>query len=421
MLALDNGDAIRGTGSVASKLDFTIHGLVGTVATQLADGQAANSETDMYLAGTAGIVVTAITVVNTDTSARTIDIYLKPSGGTSRRIIPKALSLAAGYSLVFDGQKIQVLDTSGQIQYSISRALGDLSNVTLAGEADHDMLYYDNATSLWKNTTPATILAQLSGQAGIAFDWGGQNLTNLGSIAAFTLAGKLTAGAVEIESSAFDINGGTIAAVTLDGTITLNGQDLDAGSGNLQVKTSGNYGGILITSTATGAYGVRIRRYMNSSSPAVNDSVSLDWYTGKNDAGQDVEYHHRYTWIDNVGDGSEGCRLQWDLMNGGAIHTAMKLSAAGQVSGDLAYAEFDKWDDKAVVLQKDVPEELRKIGIAEQFVKMGIVDRKDNGEGYMLNLQQSFWFNFHALKVAFREIDSLRERVSLLELNKGGV
>jgi len=40
-----------------------------------------------------------------------------------------------------------------------------------------------------------------------------------GTINAFTLGGKLTAGASEIEGTGFDINGGTIGGVTLDGAI----------------------------------------------------------------------------------------------------------------------------------------------------------------------------------------------------------
>lgn len=50
-------------------------------------------------------------------------------------------------------------------------------------------------------------------------------------IGAFTLGGKLTAGAVEIEGSAFDINGGTIDGVTfgnitMDGAATVDGVDV---------------------------------------------------------------------------------------------------------------------------------------------------------------------------------------------------
>jgi hypothetical protein len=41
-------------------------------------------------------IVKSIRIVNTDTSARTLNIYYRKSGSTSRRILPKDLSLPAG-------------------------------------------------------------------------------------------------------------------------------------------------------------------------------------------------------------------------------------------------------------------------------------------------------------------------------------
>ncbi len=63
----------------------------------LADGQLAASKATLYTAPAATqAVANSITLVNTDSSARTVNLYFKASGGTSRRIIPKDLSLAVG-------------------------------------------------------------------------------------------------------------------------------------------------------------------------------------------------------------------------------------------------------------------------------------------------------------------------------------
>lgn len=43
-----------------------------------------------------GCIVSSISLVNTDTVARTVNIYLKKSGSVSRRVCAKDLSLAAG-------------------------------------------------------------------------------------------------------------------------------------------------------------------------------------------------------------------------------------------------------------------------------------------------------------------------------------
>lgn len=71
----------------------------------LGDGQLANSEGSLYLtpASTQAIIKT-ITLVNTDSSARTVNLYVKVSGGTSRRIIPVDLSLAIGANFVYDNE-----------------------------------------------------------------------------------------------------------------------------------------------------------------------------------------------------------------------------------------------------------------------------------------------------------------------------
>lgn len=70
----------------------------------LADGQLASpSKATLYTAPAATqAVVNCITLVNTDGSARTVNLYFKASGGTSRRIIPKDLSLAAGAGFAYD-------------------------------------------------------------------------------------------------------------------------------------------------------------------------------------------------------------------------------------------------------------------------------------------------------------------------------
>ena len=86
MLVLESGDKIRGDASAASVVDYTIHGLDNNALKQLADGQLSDSTGDLYTADSID-VVSAITVVNTDSSARTLNLFLLPSGGTARRII----------------------------------------------------------------------------------------------------------------------------------------------------------------------------------------------------------------------------------------------------------------------------------------------------------------------------------------------
>ena len=100
-------------------MDYTIHGFVGTSISQLADGQLADAEGDLFSA-TSATAIAAIILVNTGSSNVTVNLFLKPSGGTSRRLIPKDLLLQAGYSLHFEGGKIKVLNTNGKIVVTTS-------------------------------------------------------------------------------------------------------------------------------------------------------------------------------------------------------------------------------------------------------------------------------------------------------------
>ena len=114
MIALDSGDKIRGDASAATVVDYTIHGLDANAIKQLADGQLAATIGDLYTADSAD-VVSSIILVNTDTVARTVNLYLTPSTGTARRLIPKNCSLGIGYSLHFDGASVKVYDASGNL------------------------------------------------------------------------------------------------------------------------------------------------------------------------------------------------------------------------------------------------------------------------------------------------------------------
>jgi len=71
----------------------------------LGQGQLAASIGDLYtVPASTNALVTKITLVNTDSVARAVNLYIKVSGQTARRIIPKDTSLAAG-NLLETGEK----------------------------------------------------------------------------------------------------------------------------------------------------------------------------------------------------------------------------------------------------------------------------------------------------------------------------
>lgn len=78
---------------------------MGIAMKSLADGQLASTKGTLYTcpASTETIIKT-MTLVNTDTSARDVNLYVKPSGSSSRRIIPKDCELGISYMLVYDDE-----------------------------------------------------------------------------------------------------------------------------------------------------------------------------------------------------------------------------------------------------------------------------------------------------------------------------
>ena len=122
MLILGNGDSLRGAASVAAVVDFSFHGLDGTALTFLAEGQLPVADGELYPA-TATVVVKSMVLVNTHTSAVTINLTILKSGSAARRLIPKNMSLGIGFSLYFDGTRLYVINASGEILHTVDTSL----------------------------------------------------------------------------------------------------------------------------------------------------------------------------------------------------------------------------------------------------------------------------------------------------------
>ena len=97
----------------------------------LKDGQLPDAKATLYtVPASTQTVVNRIRLVNTNSTAETVNLYFKASGGTSRRIIPKDYSLAASAELIMDDvltmEAADVVEgdttTASQVDYVISGA-----------------------------------------------------------------------------------------------------------------------------------------------------------------------------------------------------------------------------------------------------------------------------------------------------------
>jgi len=150
MICLDNTDTLEGGASVDAVVDYTVHGIVGSVFTQIAQGQLSNVDPSVLYTAGAAISIVSVTFVNTHSAEVSVNLYLDPANaGTPRRMIAKNLSLGIGYSLHFDGQRCTVLDASGRILKGYANHAADHKD----GGAD-DLLSAPGAIG---GTTPSTV------------------------------------------------------------------------------------------------------------------------------------------------------------------------------------------------------------------------------------------------------------------------
>jgi hypothetical protein len=91
--------------------------------TSLAQGQLAAAKATLYTAA-GQVSVCNITLAVTDVAAHTVNIYLKRSGGTSRRLIPKDLPM--------DGDDYNKAAQVECLEETLSLSSGDL----IEGDAD---------------------------------------------------------------------------------------------------------------------------------------------------------------------------------------------------------------------------------------------------------------------------------------------
>ncbi len=99
---------------------------------RLAHGQLAAAKATLYTCPPdTRVSITCISLVNTDTSARTVNLYLKENGGTSRRIIPKDLSIGTAYQFI-DKEPSRAMHLGDVIEGDASVA--DKIDYVLSGE-----------------------------------------------------------------------------------------------------------------------------------------------------------------------------------------------------------------------------------------------------------------------------------------------
>lgn len=201
-------------------------------------------------------------------------------------------------------------------------------------------------------------------------------------------------------------------AMTLGGTVTINGQVFDAGSGSAEIDTTGLAQGLLVQDTQDGVYGAYIIGRHVSANPANNDVVVAYQGQGKDDGGTTRTYGELKIEIEDVQAASNTGNFKVRLRYSGGGNDAMNLSGAGglTVDADVGTADdpvglYDGWDDP-IILERGISK--RQFNVLEE---LGVMERKDTGSGWMLNIQKMCYLLAGGIYQNRAKIDNLEKKL----------
>jgi len=127
---------------------------------------------------------------------------------------------------------------------------------------------------------------------------------------------------------------------------------------------------------------------VNSASPAAADNLVFIKGEGKDSAGNLTAYGQLNFKIADPTDSSEDGQFTIQLVEAGAYNLCLTLASTGVLAVDLGGSGgaaqvdlFDDYDD-ALVLRQGIQQNNREL-----LADMGVLERKDTGSGYMMNIQ----------------------------------
>lgn len=357
MITLEAADLIEGDASAANVVDYTINGVqeASSVVSlkALADGQLPASKGTLYTtpASTTAIVKSVI-LVNTASSARTINLYVQRDGSNSRRIIPEDLSLEANGGSAILADQLYVFSAAGELLYKVSCTAHASKHTTgAADEVDGDKLDIDWNPS---NYTPATTPSEADNVDNLAahlygIDQGlGQKLENVVEDTTPQLGGDLDCqnnrftnmlGFLMKAVTELTISSGAVTVTQMFHTIDTEG---DAATDDLDTINGGSTVNMIVIRSADDARTV-----------VVKHNTGNIWLQGKADISlDDLEDGLLLVWDGTkwfdiaAGGGGGGGGL--DLTTKGDLHTYDTDDAALGVGSNEQRLEADSAESKGI-------------------------------------------------------------------------
>ena len=291
MITLEAADLIEGDASAANVVDYIINGVqeASSVVSvkALADGQLPASKGTLYTtpASTTAIVKSVI-LVNADSSARTVNLYVQRDGSNSRRIIPENLSLEANGGSAILADQLYVFSAAGELLYKVNYPAHASNHITGGpDEVDGDKLDIDWNPS---NYTPATTPSEADNVDNLtAHLYGidqelGQKLENIVEDTSPQLGGDLDAQTKRIyDVKALDFKAPTeltiaAGAITVTQTFHTVDTEADAATDDLDTINGGSDGRLIVLKAVNDARTVVVKHNTGNIWLQGKADISLD-------------------------------------------------------------------------------------------------------------------------------------------------
>lgn len=221
--------------------------------------------------------------------------------------------------------------------------------------------------------------------------------------------------AVEAEANIFFT--GTQQGLSLGGQASFNNASLNLGSWDFYMLTMGSGMGITGRNSVSGSLGWENEYYHDSDSPADNDVVYREHWYGRTNTLVQSRIGYMDVQVVDVTAGTVNGQISWFLMDGAGTNLAMLLSSSGNLSVDLGFGTFDKFDD-AQLLRDSI-----KKGDMEKLVAIGVATRgytiTESGEiiedGYLVSINEMIKLVSGGVYQNRDKIDALQIQISELE------
>lgn len=115
MIVLNDTDVLEAWSGTNNVIDCDISGIVDSTLTRLYTGTLGNGANTVVYTAIGQVGVISIKFTNTDSSAATVNLKIDPLDGGNDKFLLKAISLEAGYTFVFDGNRFSLTNTFGMI------------------------------------------------------------------------------------------------------------------------------------------------------------------------------------------------------------------------------------------------------------------------------------------------------------------